>query len=159
MTVSVLMHQWKKNNLQASLCPKDEPRLVWNVDNKLSNRRFSIRCHESSLQNLSKPYPKVFTGSLISSLSSTCQLLLLQQGHSITLCGSKFYLCSFWGAINRSEGFEGVSTKLPVQFARALREAKSSACSDHSLQEGKTISSAKLRGYLTSPPTKTSPSV
>ena len=33
-------------------------------------------------------YTKVFTGSLISSLSPACQLLLLQQGHSIALCGS-----------------------------------------------------------------------
>ena len=66
-------------------------------------------------------YPKVFTGSLISSLSPACQLLLFQQGHSIALCGSQFSVCSFWGAISKSKGFEGVSTKLPVQFARALR--------------------------------------
>ena len=49
-----------------------------------------------------------------------------------------------------------MSTKLPFQFSRALREEKYSACSGHSILEGNTISSVKFRGYQTTPPPKTS---
>ena len=49
-----------------------------------------------------------------------------------------------------------MGTKLIDQFTRALREGKYYACSDHSLQEGNTISSTNFHWYQTTPPPKMS---